>query len=105
VTIWIAVLVLVLCVAGGIALVVVRGIALWRQFKRTGRTLGSELSRISSASAEIEGQLQRAADATERLRAAQERLAVSRAKLDVQRAALAEAQAQISRILWFMPER
>jgi hypothetical protein len=105
VAVWIGLLVLLACLAGGVTLVVVRAISLWRQFKRTGRAVGDELDRVARSAAEIEGQLARAGAAAERLRAAQERFAVTRARLDVQLAAVHEARAQVGRLLWFMPGR
>jgi hypothetical protein len=103
--VWIALLVLLACVVAGLALVVVRAISLWRLTKRTGRTFGAELEKIARAADEIDGQLARASAAADRLRAAQDRLAASRARLDVQLAAVREAQAQVGRVLWFLPGR
>ena len=89
----------------GLAVGGYRGICTWRLLKRTGRSFGAELERISRAAAEIEGQLARAAAAAERLGVVQDRLAVSRARLDVQRSALREARTQVARTFWFVPGR
>jgi hypothetical protein len=100
---WIALAVLLLAVLGGIAYVVVRGIALWRQVKRTGGTFGAESTRIADATAAIQEHLDRASATGASLCDAGERLAVSRAKLDVQLQALREARQTMRRLLWFLP--
>lgn len=101
--IWIALAVLVVGVAGGIAFVVVRGLALWRQLRSTGGAVTAEVDRISAAAAEIQGQLDRAAASSVRLGEASERLARSRAQLDVQLAAVREARRAVGRLLWWLP--
>ena len=100
---WIALAVLLLAVVGGIAYAVVRGIALWRQVKRTGGTLGAESARVADATADIQEHLDRASASGASLGDAGERLAVSRAKLDVQLQALREARQTMRRLLWFLP--
>ena len=100
---WIALAVLLLAVVGGIAYAVVRGIALWRQVKRTGGTLGAESARVADATADIQEHLDRASVSGASLGDAGERLAVSRAKLDVQLQALREARQTMRRLLWFLP--
>ena len=100
---WIALAVLLLAVVGGIAYAVVRGIALWRQVKRTGGTLSAESARIADATADIQEHLDRASASGASLGVAGERLAVSRAKLDVQLQALREARQTMRRLLWFLP--
>jgi hypothetical protein len=100
---WIALAVLLLAVVGGIAYAVVRGIALWRQVKRTGGTLGAESARVADATADIQEHLDRASASGASLGVAGDRLAVSRAKLDVQLQALREARQTMRRLLWFLP--
>ena len=100
---WIALAMLLLAVVGGIAYAVVRGIALWRQVKRTGGTLSAESARIADATADIQEHLDRASASGVSLGDAGERLAVSRAKLDVQLQALREARQTMRRLLWFLP--
>ena len=100
---WIALAVLLLAVVGGIAYAVVRGIALWRQVKRTGGTLGAESARVADATADIQEHLDRASASGASLGDASERLAASRAKLDVQLQALREARQTMRRLLWFLP--
>ena len=100
---WIALAVLLLAVVGGIAYAVVRGIALWRQVKRTGGTLGAESARVADATADIQEHLDRASASGASLGVAGERLAVSRAKLEVQLGAVREARQTMRRLLWFLP--
>jgi hypothetical protein len=103
--IWVALLVLAALLALGLGVAVYRGVCVWRSVKRTGRTFGAELDRISRAAAEIEGQLARADASARKLAEAQERLSASRARLDVQRSALREARTQVARTFWFVPGR
>ena len=100
---WASLAVLLVAIVGGIGYVVVRGLQLWRDAKRAGRTMTAELDRISAASLQIEHQTAAAVAAAERLRIAADRLAVSRAKLEVQLAAVREARAQVRRMFWFVP--
>jgi hypothetical protein len=82
---------------------VIRGLALWRQFKRTGGAFSDETARIAEVSEQIQTQLDRASASSERLRVVSERLAVSRAQLDVQLQAIREARHAMRRLLWFLP--
>jgi hypothetical protein len=100
---WIALAVLLVGVLGGIAYVVVRGLTLWRQLKRTSGAFGDEAARISDASAQIQGHLDRASASSGHLAEAFQRLAVSRARLDVQLQAVREARHTVRRVLWFLP--
>ena len=100
---WICLAVLLVGVVAGIAYAVIRGLALWRQIKRTGATFGAETARISDASAQIQEHLDRASASSALLGDATARLAVSRAKLDVQLQALREARQTMRRLLWFLP--
>ena len=100
---WVALVVLIAGVVGGIAYVVVRGIALWRQFKRTGRAFSAESSRIAESSAEMQEHMDRAEASGERLAGAGARLSTSRARLEVQLQAIREARHTVRRLLWFLP--
>ena len=102
---WIALAVLLVGLAAGLAVAVYRGICTWRQAKRTGGTITAELDRISRVAAEIDGQLERASAASDRLTEAQTRLRASRARLEVQLAAVREARGQVARVFWFVPGR
>jgi hypothetical protein len=100
---WASLVVLAAGVVGGIAYGVLRGLALWRQLKRTGRAFGSEADRISDAVASISDQLERASKSSAALARATAELARSRAALDVQLAAVREARAAVRRAFWFLP--
>ena len=100
---YLALLVLIVAVAGGIAFAVVRGVQLYRDVKRARGAMGAEFDRISANTAKIEHHAARAEAASGRLQSATDRLAVSRARLDVQLAAVREARAQVRRVFWFVP--
>ena len=100
---WISLAVLLLAVVAGIAYCVIRGFQLYRDAKRAGGALTTEMERISAVTLEIERHTAKAAAASERLSGATGRLAVSRARLDVQLAAVREARAQMRRTFWFVP--
>jgi biopolymer transport protein ExbB/TolQ len=103
VTFWIALAVLLVGVVGGLVYAVLRGISLWRQFKRTSRSFEGEVARIETASTEIQTHLDRASASNAKLGAAAERLAVSRARLEIQLQAIREARHTMRRVLWFLP--
>ena len=67
---WIALAVLLVALAAGITFVVVRGLRLWRDMKRTSALLGGEVDRVSESSREIEHHLAQAEAASARLAAA-----------------------------------
>ena len=67
----------------GAFVLVVRGVALWKQGKRTGGALTSELALFEERSARTEQLLAAAERASQDLLDATERLRVSRAKLQV----------------------
>jgi hypothetical protein len=67
----------------GIAYAAVRGVSLWRQAKRTGGAIMSELELFDERSARTEALLAEAERSSEALQAAAERLQVSRARLQV----------------------
>jgi hypothetical protein len=100
---WLALVVFLAGSLGGLAYAIVRGIALWRQLKRTGRTFGDEAARIAEVVEGIQAHLDKASASSGHLSDASKRLAVSRAVLDVQLQALKEARHTIRRLLWFVP--
>ena len=100
---WISLAVLLVGVVAGLVYAILRGLALWRRFKRVNRGFGAEAERISVASAQIQVHLDRAGESSARLAEVAERLRVSRAKLDVQLAAIREARHTMRRLLWFLP--
>jgi len=100
---WLALVVAIVGVGGGIAYGVVTGLALWRRLKRTGKTFTAELDQISRTVAEFQPQLDRAGASQRQLTAVVGRLQLSRKRLAVQTGALQEAQRSIRRALWFVP--
>jgi hypothetical protein len=85
------------------AVCVVRGVRLWRQVKRTGRTLGAELSTFEARTARTETLLAQAERRSGELEAALERLRVSRARLQVLRDGFESAQARTRWLRAFLP--
>jgi hypothetical protein len=100
---WIALAVLVVAVAAGIAYVAIRGLQLYRDAKRAGATFGEQMDQINAVTLEIERHMAEADAATRRLTEATERLALSRTRLGIQLAAMREARAQVRRVFWFVP--
>ena len=100
---WIALALLLIGVVGGLVYAVMRGIALWRHIKRTGRGFSAESARIADVSAEMQVHMDRAEASQARLGDAAARLAASRARLEVQLQAVREARHTVKRLLWFLP--
>ena len=103
VVVWIALALLAVGVVAGMIYAVVRGLALWRQIKRTGSSFTAESERIAETSAQMQVHLDRASASGARLAGATERLATSRARLEVQLQAVREARHTMRRLLWFLP--
>ena len=101
--VWIALAIYLAGLVAGLVYVVFRGLALWRQVKRTGGAFGTESARIAEASEQIQEHLDRAGASSARLGAVSARLGVSRATLDVQLQAIREARHTVRRLLWFLP--
>jgi uncharacterized protein HemX len=89
----------------GIFVVAVRGVALWRQGKRSGRAITSELALFEERSARTEQLLADAERAQANLEAATERLRVSRAQLQVLLGSIEEAQRRTRWLRVFLPSR
>lgn len=87
----------------GLFVVVVRGVALFRQGKRTGRAITGELARFEERSARSEELLADADRASQDLQAAIERLRISRARLQVLLASLETAQRRTRWLRVFLP--
>ena len=83
----------------------VRGVALWRDGKRTGGVFTSELALFDERSARAEQLLADADRANQDLQAATERLRVSRAQLDVLLGSLEAAQRRTRWLRAFLPVR
>ena len=89
----------------GLFVVIVRGVALWRQGKRTGRAITSELDLFEERAARTEHLLAEAEHASRDLQAAAERLRVSRARLQVLLASLDTAKRRTRWLRVFLPAR
>jgi hypothetical protein len=89
----------------GLFVVIVRGIALWRQGKRTGGAITKELDLFEERSARTEQLLAEAERASGDLQAAIERLRVSRARLQVLLASLDTAKRRTRWLRVFLPAR
>jgi hypothetical protein len=92
-------------VLAAIVFVVVRGIGLWRQVKRTGGALSAELSSFEERSARAERLLAEADRSSRELNLALERLRTSRARLQVLVDALDRAQRRVHWLRAFVPIR
>jgi len=86
-----------------IAFCAVRGVRVWRQLKRTGKTMGAELDALEARTARTETLLAQAERRSGELEAALERLRVSRARLQVLRGAVESAQARTRWLRAFLP--
>jgi len=102
---WLALAFLLLAVIGSIAYAAVKGLETYRHTKRVLASSGSELDRITRATAEIELHLQAAATSGSRLDASLTRLSVSRARLNVLTSALADVRAAYARATSLVPRK
>ena len=102
---WIALALAVVLVVGSLVLATLRGLEAFRGFKRLARTLGGELDRIETASAEAERHLARAAESGTQLEASLARLRTSRARLNVLTSALADVRAAVGRVTAVVPRK
>jgi hypothetical protein len=89
----------------GLFILVVRGIELWRQAKRTGGAFSSELAHFEERAARTEELLADAERASADLEAARERLRVSTARLDVLLGSVETARARTRWLRAFLPAR
>ena len=89
----------------GIFVVAVRGVALWRQGKRSGKAITSELALLEERTARTEQLLADAERAQADLQVATERLRVSRAQLQVLLGSIEEAQRRTRWLRVFLPSR
>ena len=89
----------------GIFVVAVRGVALWRQGKRSGKAITSELALFEERTARTEQLLADAERAQADLQVATERLRVSRAQLQVLLGSIEEAQRRTRWLRVFLPSR
>lgn len=101
--VWVALVLYVAAVVGGIAFAVLRALALWRRLKRAGRAFSEEAGRITSVMDGLPAHFDRMNASVARLRERTARIQASRARLDVQLRAIAEARLTLRRLLWFVP--
>ena len=102
---WLAlVIALVLTIAPAI-FATLRGLEAFRSFKQLGRTVGSELDRIETATGEVERHLALAAESGTQLEASLTRLRASRARLNVLTSALADVRAAVGRFTAVYPRK
>ncbi|HET7744757.1 MAG TPA: hypothetical protein VFK76_08440 [Gaiellaceae bacterium] len=90
-------------VLAALTFAVVRAIGLWRQTKRTGGTIGTELASFEEKAARAERHMSEFESSSEDLEQALERLRVSRARLRVLVASVERAQDRIRWIRVFVP--
>jgi chromosome segregation ATPase len=100
-----AFLLALVAVVGATVFCVVRGFRLWRQAKRTGGVLSSEVAKFEERSARTERLLEDAERASENLRMSLERLRADRARLQVQLDALESAKKRTRWLRAFLPVR
>jgi hypothetical protein len=89
----------------GLFVVVIRGVALWKQGKRTGKAITGELELFDERSARTEQLFAEADRAQADLQAALERLRVSRAQLQVLLGSLEGARRSTRWLRVFLPTR
>jgi hypothetical protein len=89
----------------GLFVVAIRGIALWKQGKRTGKKITGELALFEERSARTEELLAEADRAQAELQAATERLRISRAQLQVLLGSLGGAQRSTRWLRVFLPTK
>ena len=89
----------------GLFVVAVRGVALWKQGKRAGGAITSELEHFDERSARTEQLLAEAERASQELQAALERLRISRARLQVLLDSLETAKRRTRWLRVFLPSR
>lgn len=82
---------------------VVRGFALYRQAKRTGRALSEPLSALEKKAAEIDGHLDAFETSSRELERAREQLRYSRARLQVLLDAIERVQSRTRWLRVFLP--
>jgi hypothetical protein len=102
---WLALAIAVVAVVGSLVFATLRGLALFRSFKRLSRELGHSVDRIAGSAAGIERHLELAAESGSRLDASLARLRGSRARLSVLTAAIADVRASLGRITAVVPRK
>ena len=101
----ISVLVGVAAVVAGLVFCILRGFQLWRQARRTGGALGTEVAKFEDRSQRTEQLLAEADRANQDLQAALERLRADRARLQVLTGALERAKQRTRWLRAYLPAR
>jgi len=103
--VWLALAVSLAAVLTAAVMTTRRALALFRDAKRVGAALSTEVEAIERSTAEIEGHLSAAAASGEALSKAVERLSASRARLNVLLAAIADVRASVALVTAFIPRK
>jgi hypothetical protein len=91
--------------AAGLVFCIVRGVQFWRQARRTGAALGTEMTKFEERSRRTEQLLAEADRANQDLQAALERLRADRARLQVLTGALERAKQRTRWLRAYLPAR
>ncbi len=102
---WLALTNALLLTVGSAIYLTLKGLTAFRDVKRLGREVGSELDRITAATGQIERHLALAAESGSRLEGSLERLRESRARLNVLTSALADVWAAVGRVTAVYPKK
>jgi hypothetical protein len=104
-SIWLSLLLVAVATVGGLALVGLRGLELWRTFKAFGRALEQTIAAVMSSVDRLAASTERASAAPERLEPALARLRGDLARAAVLRAAIQDVQASLGRLTAFYPSK
>ena len=102
---WLPLVFAVAVVVGSSVFATLRGLELFRTFRRLSGEAGAGLERVSDSSAGIERHLSLAAASGERLDASLRRLRASRQRLNVLTSALADVRASLDRVTAIVPRK
>jgi hypothetical protein len=103
--VWLALAASLLAVVAVSTLTTLRGISLFRDVKRVGRSMNEEVAGIERGAAAIEGHLADAAVSSDALSRAVERLNASRARLNVLLVAIEDARERLRLVTAFLPRK
>jgi hypothetical protein len=103
--VWLALALGAVLTIASLTYLTLKGLELFRTFKRFGGAAGTELARIEAASTQIERHLALAAESGTRLEVSLARLQESRAQLTVLTTALADARSALHRITGVVPQK
>jgi type IV secretory pathway protease TraF len=101
--VWLALAASLLAVVAVSTFTTARGIKLFRDVKRLGRSMGEEVAAIERGTAAIEGHLVAAAESSDALSRAVQRLNASRARLNVLLVAIDDVRERLRLVTAFLP--